>query len=139
MAFSQPAGAADEINANTICGKWMTSEKDLIVQISLEGSSYKAKILWMDTKGSKKPLNEWTDDKNPNPALRSRKVIGINALKDMHYSADDHTWSGGTIYDFRSGKEYNASARIDKNGLLQVRGFWHIRLLGKTLTFIRQG
>lgn len=119
-----------------ICGKWESIEKSLIIQVYMAGSDFKAKIIWYsDTEG--KPMNYWTDRRNPNPALRSRKILGMEVLRGLQYNPDNNSWENGMVYDSKHGREWNASATIDKNGQLRVRGYWHFKFLGRTMVFYR--
>jgi uncharacterized protein (DUF2147 family) len=122
--------------AELICGKWETTDKTLIISISLQNGHYRAVIDWFsDTEG--KPLDYWTDRHNPDPALRSRKIHGMNVIKQLTYQPDTRSWENGMIYDSKHGKEWNAAAYIGKKGLLHVRGYWHFKFIGKTMTFKR--
>lgn len=123
-------------NCDKICGKWMSSEKNLIVQIYKAGNQFKAKIVWFNDDPSK-PMNEWRDSHNPNPALRSRRILGLEILRGLKYDEDGNSWEDGIVYDAKHGRDWNASAYIDKKGLLKVRGYWHIKLIGRTMTFHR--
>ncbi|AMR33838.1 hypothetical protein A0256_21550 [Mucilaginibacter sp. PAMC 26640] len=125
--------AADE----QICGKWQTEEKNLVVQVYKENSQFKAKIIWFNDKDDSKPMDYWTDKNNPDPALRSRKLIGLNVLENLVYDASTNSWEEGMIYDAKNGRHWNSSAYIDKNGLLKVKGYWHFKFIGKTMTFNR--
>ena len=78
-----------------------------------------------------------TDKRNPDPKLRSRKILGMNVLHDMAYNASTNSWEDGVIYESKNGREWNASIYIDKNGMLKVKGYWHVKLIGKTMTFTR--
>jgi uncharacterized protein (DUF2147 family) len=120
-----------------LCGKWQLDQKSLIIDVFKEGAEYKAKIVWFDDHDDTKPLEYWTDDQNPDPALRSRKILGMNVLEDLTYNPTTHTWENGMIYDAKSGRHWNSSAYIDKDGLLKVKGYWHFKFIGKTLTFKR--
>ena len=122
--------------AERICGKWENTEKSLIIQVYTEHNEFKAKIVWYaDTEG--KPLDYWTDRHNPNPALRSRKILGLQILRNLQYRPKTNSWENGIVYDSRHGKEWNSSAYIDKKGLMHVRGYWHFKFIGKTMTFFR--
>jgi len=119
-----------------ICGKWESVEKSLIIQVYMEGGAFKAKITWYsDTEG--KPMDYWTDRRNPNPALRNRKILGMEVLRGLQYNPDNNSWENGMVYDSKHGREWNASATIDKNGQLRVRGYWHFKFIGRTMTFYR--
>jgi uncharacterized protein (DUF2147 family) len=119
-----------------LCGKWETLEENLIIQVYRENNTYKAKIIWFKD-GDPRLMNNWTDRRNPDPALRSRKIIGLSVLRDLTYNPITNTWENGMIYDSKHGREWNAAARIDKEGRLEVKGYWHFKFIGRTLTFKR--
>ncbi len=119
-----------------ICGKWESSEKNLIVQVYKQNNKFKAEIVWIVNTGGK-PLDTWTDVNNPDESLRSRKILGMSVLNDLCYKPETNSWEDGMIYDAEHGRDWNASAYIDKNGFLKVKGYWHFKFIGKTLTFKR--
>ena len=123
-------------NSDRICGKWMSSEKNLTVEVYRTGDEFKARIVWFRDDPSL-PMEEWRDKNNPNPALRSRKILGMDVLSDLKYDSGDNSWEDGMVYDAKHGKDWNASAYIDDHGLLRVRGYWHFKLFGRTMTFKR--
>jgi len=119
-----------------ICGKWENTQKSLIIQVYVDHGEVKAKILWY--KGTEgKPLDYWTDRHNPDPKLRSRKILGMQILRNLKYHSKTNSWEDGIVYDSKHGKEWNSSAYIDKNGNMRVRGYWHFKFIGKTMTFFR--
>lgn len=119
-----------------ICGKWENTQKSLIIQVYVDHGEFKAKILWYkDTEG--KPLDYWTDRRNPDPKLRSRKILGMQILRNLKYRPKTNSWEDGIVYDSKHGKEWNSSAYIDKDGDMKVRGYWHVKFIGKTMTFFR--
>src|ERR1700693_4795860 len=85
-------------NPDKVCGKWMSSEKNLVVQIYREGDVFKAKIVWFKNNDNSKSMDEWTDKHNPDPALRNRKLIGMGILKNMDYMPKTNSWENGKIY-----------------------------------------
>ena len=82
-------------------------------------------------------MEEWTDKNNPDPALRTRKILGMNVLEKLSYSPNSNSWEGGMIYDAKNGRHWNSSAYINKDGTLKVKGYWHFKFIGKTMTFKR--
>jgi uncharacterized protein (DUF2147 family) len=131
-----PSLAQTSKSAERICGKWENTEKSLIILVYVEHSEFKAKIVWYANTGGK-PLDYWTDRHNPDPALRSRKLLGLQILRNLEYQQKTDTWENGMVYDSRHGKEWNSSAYIDKSGQMRVRGYWHFKFIGKTMTFFR--
>ena len=133
-SIKQPANIPG--SAEQICGKWESSEKNLIVQVYKEDNKFQAKIIWFVNTGGKS-LDTWTDVNNPDESLRSRKILGMSVLNNLCYKSCTNSWEDGMIYDAQHGRDWNASAYIDKNGLLKVKGYWHFKFIGKTLTFTR--
>jgi uncharacterized protein (DUF2147 family) len=131
---SQPVNIAAP--SEQICGKWESSEKNLIVQVYNEDNKFKAKILWIVNTGGQS-LDTWKDVNNPDESLRSRKILGMSVLNNLCYKSCTNSWEDGMIYDAQHGRNWNASAYIDKNGLLKVKGYWHFKFIGQTLTFKR--
>ncbi len=125
--------AADE----QICGKWQNQDKNLVVQVYKEDSEFRAKIVWFDNGGGPKAMETTTDKHNPNPALRTRKLLGMNVLEKLVYDPDSNSWEDGIIYDAQNGRHWSSSAYINKDGALKVKGYWHFKFIGKTMTFNR--
>jgi uncharacterized protein (DUF2147 family) len=122
--------------SDRILGKWKSSDNKMIVEVYKEKGEFRAKIIWFNDDPSK-PMDEWRDKHNPNPALRNRKILGMDVLSDLKYDAGSHSWEDGTIYDAQHGKEWGAAGYIDKDGLLKVKGYWHFKIFGKTMIFKR--
>ena len=119
-----------------ICGKWENQAKTLRIQVYTQNNDFRAKIIWFsDTEG--KPMNYWKDSRNPDPKLRNRTILGMSILRDLKYDEKKGTWEDGKVYDSKHGKEWNASSAIGPKGLLKVRGYWHFKWIGKSMTFHR--
>ena len=69
------------------------------------------------------------DDHNPDQALRSRPMLGLNLLSN--YRFDGKRWQGN-IYDPEDGGTYTSRLWVDANGDLRMRGYLGIPLLGRT-------
>lgn len=132
-----PLGSLAQNKTDAILGKWINSgDKNLEVEVFKTGSEYKGKVIWFDDTDNKlRPMKERTDSNNPEKTLRERKILGLEVLHGLHYDADDDEWRNGKIYDASSGKTWNAKVWIDNDGSLKVRGYWHISLLGQTMSF----
>ena len=124
--------------ANRACGKWASTEKNLIVEVYPYKGTYKAKTIWFSGGVTKtKPMETITDVKNPNPALRNRKVLGLDVVENLVYDPKSDSWESGRIYEVQSEKYWNAAGYLDKSGMLKVKGYWKMKLFGKTMTFKR--
>jgi uncharacterized protein (DUF2147 family) len=122
--------------ADYICGRWVSDEKNLIVEVCRVNNEYQAKIIWFDA-GSDKLMHDWVDKNNPDKALQSRKILGMSVLRNLVYIPKSNSWEEGMIYDAKHGREWNASAYIDKQGALKLKGYWHFKFIGRTMTFER--
>ncbi len=121
-----------------ILGKWISLEGNLIVLVYKERSDFKARVFWFDDSDDKtNPMNLRTDSHNLNPKLRNRKIIGMEVLHDLKYHSSTNSWEDGIIYDANSGREWNSCVSLTKDGLLQVKGYWHFKFISQTITFIR--
>ena len=122
-------------NSSPILGQWITDKKNLIVEVYLQGSEYKGRIVWAADRTAD-PAKR-LDEKNPVPALRCRKIVGLDVLRGLTYNPAAGCWENGHIYDATTGKTYSASVRLEGHETLLVRGYRGIELLGKTLRFTR--
>jgi uncharacterized protein (DUF2147 family) len=121
-----------------ICGKWLSTTKNLQVEIYKEGTEFRAKIIWFDDSDDKtRPTATRLDTDNPDPKLRTQTVVGSNVLSKLSYVPASNSWEGGIIYDALHGHYWDSAAYINERGELKVSGYWHFKFIGKTLTFIR--
>ncbi len=133
-AIAQTAAPGDYI-----CGKWMSSDKNLEVEVYKENGEFKAKIIWFKADDNSKRMEEWTDTHNPDKNLRRRKLLGMNVVNNLIYQPKSNSWEHGTIYDAKGGHYWDASASLSKDGVLKVNGYWHFKFIGRSLTFYRSG
>src|SRR6476660_2212370 len=85
-----------------VSGVWLTQAGDAKVRVSKCGGGICGVVVWL-----KEPINPATgkpqiDDKNPNPALAKRPVIGLSLFSGMR-AAGPNKWSG-RIYNADDGK-----------------------------------
>lgn len=133
----KPAGKV--LPQDLICGKWMIDTHNLTVEIYKDGvTNYKAKIIWFnDSDDKSRPMETRLDSDNPDPKLRTQKILGSNILEKLVYVPKSNSWEKGIIYDALHGHHWDSSAYINNKGELKVTGYWHFKFIGKTLTFTR--
>jgi len=119
-----------------ICGRWESAEKNIIVDVYRDTGKIKAKVVWFDA-GSDKLMKEWLDKNNPDIKLQKRRLLGMNILSGLIYTPAGNSWENGMIYDAKHGRYWNAAVFIDKYGSLKVKGYWHFKFIGRTMTFNR--
>ena len=101
-------------------GVWLTQSGDARVKVSKCGGGLCAVIVWL-----KDPINAATgkpevDDKNPNPALAKRPMIGLSLFSGMR-PAGPNKWSG-QIYNADDGKSYESHISVSSPDTLRVEG-----------------
>ncbi len=114
--LSAVLAATPAFAATSVHGRWLTPAKDSIIEVAPCGAKMcgrVAKILRPDANGAT------TDTKNPNPALRTRPILGMPILSD--FTDAGNQWSG-TIYDPRNGKSYRSNVARNADGTLKVQG-----------------
>ena len=116
--------------AEKILGQWLTAEGESKIEIvPCDSVTFCGRIVWLrDPLKDGKPV---VDDKNPDESLRSRPVLGVELLRGFTY-AGDGVWSGGKIYDPKSGNDYSAKMTMVNDTTIDLRGYVLIPLFGRT-------
>jgi uncharacterized protein (DUF2147 family) len=101
-------------------GVWLTQAGDAKIRISRCGAGICGIIVWL-----KEPIDPLTgksqiDDKNPNPALAKRPIIGLSLFSGMR-PAGPKQWSG-QIYNADDGKTYASKVSVTGPATLKVEG-----------------
>ena len=132
-AYAQCITVGDQI-----CGKWMSEDKNLSVQVFKDGNIFKARIIWFDDSDDKsRPMDTRLDTENPDTELRLRKILGLSVLENLVYDPQTNSWQRGVIYDALHGRYWDSAAFITPDGALKVTGYWHFKFIGKTIRFTR--
>lgn len=113
MLIAPTASAAPQ----SVNGRWLVQDKGGIVQIGPCGASLCGTLVQILAPGKQNAK----DEANPNKALRSRPLRGVNLLHGFTASGDQ--WRGN-IYDPRKGKTYKSFLKLNPNGTLSVKGCW---------------
>jgi uncharacterized protein (DUF2147 family) len=107
-----PAHAGEPVS-----GRWVTAEKDAVVAVAPCG---KAMCGTIDRFLVAPPQGlDQRDVNNPDPKLRTRKLLGMPILTS--FIADGDLWRG-RIYDPKSGKSYRSIIRRKGPNVLEVKG-----------------
>lgn len=98
-------------------GKWMSLPNEgLLINVYKVQGIYKGKIKWAKDKDKAK--------------------AGFLIIDDLVYDPETKTWENGKIFDPKGG-EYNASAKINDEGILVVRAYKGMKFLGTDKFFKR--
>ncbi len=123
--------------SDKIVGKWMSTEKNLMVEVYKTDSVYKAKVIWFsDNDDPSHPMATRKDTKNRDTNLQSRRILGMQVLRSLNYAPSSNTWENGIIYDADSGREWTACAYFSPDGTLKVKGYWKFKFICKSLEFV---
>jgi len=123
--------------ADKIVGVWWNDEKTTKIQVEKKDGKYIGTIVYMIPE--KYENGEPPKDKeNPDSALRSRSLIGLQILKGFVYNPKKEEWQEGTIYDPKSGNTYDCYAWMESDDLLKLKGYiGGIRWLGRSSEWYR--
>ena len=101
-------------------GIWLTQAGDAKVRVSKCGGGICGVVVWL-----RQPIDPGTgkpqvDDKNPNPALAKRPMIGLPLFSGMRPSGPNK-WSG-QIYNADDGNSYASNISVSGPDTLKVEG-----------------
>jgi len=122
--------AAGSAQAAPIEGDWLTQTGGAKVRLAAcrdQTRQLCGTIIWM----SQSALGDGTDRNNPDPSLRTRKLVGMLMLTGFRPEGLDR-WTGGTIYDPRTGKTYASKISAQPDGALKVEGCVSVICRGQT-------
>jgi uncharacterized protein (DUF2147 family) len=114
------APASKALAGGDVSGIWLTQAGDAKVRVSKCGGGICGVVVWL-----KDPINPNTgkpqiDDKNPNPALAKRPMIGLPLFSGMRADGPNK-WSG-QIYNADDGKSYASKISVAGPDALKVEG-----------------
>ena len=114
------AAPANAQTGGEASGIWLTQAGDAKVRVSKCGGGICGVVVWL-----KDPIDPATgkpqvDDKNPNPALTRRSIIGLTLFSGMR-PVGPNKWSG-RIYNADDGKTYASSISVAGPSTLRVEG-----------------
>jgi len=116
--FPQSAtGLETNDKPDAIIGTWLMPDNEGIIKIFKDGRYYNGKIIWLKEKEENgAPLK---DKENHVDSLRSRTVEGLEVMKGFKYQGDN-TWSGGTFYAAKKGKEVEPDFVLEDKDHLNI-------------------
>ena len=99
--------AAAETPRDAIVGVWLTEQADSKIEISRAGAGYAGKVVWL--KEGERNGRPPVDEKNAEPALRSRPILGLEVVAVAYDSGSN--WHG-TLYSPRKGRSFPAELSL---------------------------
>jgi uncharacterized protein (DUF2147 family) len=101
-------------------GTWLTQAGDARVRVTRCGGALCGTIVGLRDKIDPATGKPAVDDKNPDPALAKRSMIGLHLFIDMK-PAGPNKWSG-QIYNADDGKTYASNVSVAGPDSLKVEG-----------------
>src|SRR5512133_3683176 len=133
--------AAFSAGQSDILGSWKTERGDSQLEFYRCGEKICGKVVWLKhpnyIASKDGPVGTTkVDRKNPNPALRSRPIIGLQVMKGLTAKGGNR-WENGTCYDPETGKSYKCKMTLKTPNKLQLRGYIGISLIGRNYFLTR--
>ena len=101
-------------------GIWLTQAGDAKIRVSRCGAGICGVVVWLRDPIDPATGKRQVDDKNPNPALAKRPIIGLSLFSAMR-SVGPNQWSG-RIYNADDGKIYASKVSVAGPATLKVEG-----------------
>ncbi len=123
-------------NQDKVLGTWLTQYGDSKVTIKKDTKGrFYGEISWL--KEPNKNGKPKVDDKNPDPKLQNRHIMGLRMLDGFVYK--DNQWVEGTIYNPKEGKTYKCYMWFENGNAnaLHVKGFIGFSFIGKEVVWTR--
>ena len=117
MAGISPARAQ---SGGEVSGIWLTQAGDAKVRVSKCGAGICGVVVWLRTPIDPATAKPAVDDKNPNPSLAKRPMIGLPLFSGMQPSGANR-WSG-QIYNADDGNSYASNVSVSGPDSLRVEG-----------------
>jgi uncharacterized protein (DUF2147 family) len=103
-----------------VTGIWLTQAGDAKVRVSKCGAGICGVIVWLRDPTDPATGKPQVDDKNPNPSLRKRPMMGLALFNGMQPTGPNK-WSG-PIYNADDGNSYASNISVAGPDALKVEG-----------------
>jgi uncharacterized protein (DUF2147 family) len=136
FALISPFLKAQTTAADKIIGVYLTAKKTSQVRIfQATDNKYYGKLAWMDKDRDKE------DSLNPDPKLKTQKLLGMLLLNGLVYNEKSKQWENGTVYDPDNGKTYTCYLWFDEKDpkILHLKGYiLGMRFIGRSSDWIKE-
>jgi uncharacterized protein (DUF2147 family) len=137
-AIAMASGPAARAAADPVFGDWLTVDGAAKVRVgpcAANAALTCGTLLWLkdgkDAAGGPKH-----DANNPDPALRSRALVGLQIISDMKREAPG-VWKDGRMYVVGTGRTSRGNLAVGADGALKVEGCVAVLCQAKTWTRVR--
>jgi uncharacterized protein (DUF2147 family) len=130
LALALPAAAQD---GSSIAGRWRTDDGRAVITVAPCTTGSATLCGRISRFLVAEPAGGARDNNNPDRALRSRALMGVQVLTNLSRNGDRWTGRG---YSPEEGRHFNATVRV-QNGQLNVRGC--VAVFCRTVVWARAG
>lgn len=116
-------------------GTWLTEKGDARVRIARCGAALCGTVAWLRDPTDPATGRPQIDDKNPDPAKRMRRIMGLQILSGMRPVAPGR-WTG-QIYNADDGKTYEGNIIETSAATIKVEGCLLTICMGETWQRLR--
>ncbi|MEP4033702.1 DUF2147 domain-containing protein [Roseibium polysiphoniae] len=113
LAAPLAMGGATSTLAADATGEWARPGGSSKIRISACGSALCGKLIWL-----KSPRN---DTANPDPAKRTRPLLGVQIVRSMKPSGKTNQWKG-KVYNAEDGKTYTGFIEMPSANKMKLEG-----------------
>lgn len=126
---------AEKFSDADILGFWLTESGKGVIEVYKNGEEFEGKLVWIQDihEGL---VKDKLDKHNPDEKLQKRSILNLRNLSGFKFKSNE--WSGGKIYDPKSGKTYSSYMKLENINQLNLRGYVGIPLFGRTSEWKRQ-
>lgn len=117
-------------------GTWLVEDKDAKVELYMNEGILEGKVVWLDVP-NEADGNLKRDKKNPDENLRNRSILNHVFLTGFKKEPSEDKWTGGSVYDAKSGKTYKGWIKVIDQNTMKLRGFVGISLFGRSEEWTR--
>ena len=127
--------ATGALAQGTPFGVWVTEGGLSRIEVFDCAGQVCGKFVWLEEPNEEDGTPK-VDDENPDEALQSRPLMGLQLLAGFTVSGPT-AWTGGTIYDPQSGNTYSSTMDLEDENTLVVRGYVLLPIFGRSQTWTR--
>ena len=134
-AAAQDAQPAPEEAQPAPYGVWMPEDEESMVEIYDCEDAMCARVVWMNEERDENG-EILTDIYNPDPALRSVPVLGLEIMTDIKPTDEDKVWQG-RVYNPKDGRTYDFWLTVKSEQQITIQGCGLYNLICQTHTWNR--
>jgi len=126
--------SAQKAAPGKIIGVWLRDDNYIKIEIYKAGPQYFGRIIEGTMLYEADGVTPKKDENNAVDRLRRRQLRNLIVLTNFDYEGRAYD---GNYYDFKTGKWYKSTLRLQGENVLKIRGYAILSPFGKTTTWTR--